>query len=174
MHNLAGERTQEAFLANNVINYTYDGMGQLQTARGQEPAFYGGGSRAQEQFGYKYDAAGNLAFRTNNALVQAFGVNSLNELTNRTRSGTLTVSGTTSEPGASFGTSPAYATSVTVSGTGLSSGAADRYVDGMWARTNATPADGNKYLHGHRGGHRRPIGHEHGDGLSPGHQHLHV
>ncbi len=48
-----------------------------------------------EQFGYAYDAAGNLNYRTNNALVQTFGVNNLNELTTITRSGTLTVAGTT-------------------------------------------------------------------------------
>jgi RHS repeat-associated protein len=34
-------------------------------------------------------------------------------------------------------------TSVTVSGTGLSSGAAALYADATWARTNATPANGN-------------------------------
>ncbi len=53
--------------------------------------------RLQEQFGYAYDAAGNLNRRTNNALVQTFGVNTLNELTNATRSGTLTVAGLVSE-----------------------------------------------------------------------------
>ena len=39
---------------------------------------------------------GNLQCRTDNAMVQTFGVNSLNELTNVTRSGTLTVAGATS------------------------------------------------------------------------------
>jgi RHS repeat-associated protein len=47
-----------------------------------------------------------LTVRTNNALVQSFVVNSLNELTNITRSGTLTVSGKTSS----------QATNVTING----------------------------------------------------------
>jgi hypothetical protein len=56
----------------------------------------------------RFREAGNLAARTNNALVQSFGVNSLNQLTNGTRTGTLTVAGTTWGP----------ATSVTVNGAG--------------------------------------------------------
>jgi hypothetical protein len=51
-----------------------------------------------EQLGYAYDAAGNLNFRTNNALLQTFNVNNLNELSTITRSGTLTVEGTTTSP----------------------------------------------------------------------------
>ena len=69
--------------------------------------------------------AWNLQRRTNNALVQTFGVNNRNELTNATRSGTLTVAGLASVPGA-----------------GISSVS----VIGSWARTNATLADGtNSY-----------------------------
>jgi len=45
-----------------------------------------------------YDAAGNLNYRTNNALLQTFNVNSLNELTTATRAGTMTVAGTTTSP----------------------------------------------------------------------------
>ena len=67
----------------------------------------------------------------NNALVQTFGVNVLNALTTVSRSGTLTVAGTTSSA----------ATNVTVSGTGLSSGAAALYTDKTWARAGATPAN---------------------------------
>jgi hypothetical protein len=40
----------------------------------------GGTPRLLEKFGYAYDAAGNLNTRTNNALVQNFNVNTLNEL----------------------------------------------------------------------------------------------
>ena len=36
---------------------------------------------------YAYDAAGNLNYRTNNSLVQNFGVNNLNELMTVTRAG---------------------------------------------------------------------------------------
>jgi RHS repeat-associated protein len=44
------------------------------------------------------DAAGNLNNRTNNALIQGFHVNSLNELTTTTNAGKLTVAGTTTSP----------------------------------------------------------------------------
>jgi RHS repeat-associated protein len=51
--------------------------------------------RLNEQLYYLYDAAGNLQYRTNNALIQNFQVNSLNELTSETNGGRLTVVGTT-------------------------------------------------------------------------------
>ena len=38
-----------------------------------------------------------MNWRTNNALVQAYNVNSLNELTTSTNSGTLTVAGSATE-----------------------------------------------------------------------------
>jgi hypothetical protein len=63
-----------------------------------------------------------------------FGVNNLNELTTASRYGTLTVAGNVAN-----GTGPF---SVTVSGTGLASGAAEVYADGAWARPGATPANG--------------------------------
>jgi|GEM_PF-1240982 len=72
-------------------------------------------------------AAGNLNFRTNNALVQAFGVNSLNELTALTRSGTLTVEGTATS----------VATNVTVNTL-----PATLYADGAFARTNLVLVNG--------------------------------
>ena len=74
------------------------------TTRGKESG--GTTNRRHEQLGYAYDAAGNLHFRTNNALTQTFNVNDLNELTTGTRSGTLTVAGTTTSA----------ATNVTVKG----------------------------------------------------------
>jgi RHS repeat-associated protein len=130
------EVTQQVFTAGNHTAYTYDNIGQLKTAQGFESA---GGARLLEQYGYAYDAAWNLNSRTNNNFTQSFSVNDLNELSSAGRSGTLTVAGTTTEPGADI-------TGVTVSGTGLSSGAAQVYADGTWARTNATPADGaNSY-----------------------------
>jgi RHS repeat-associated protein len=91
----ASQRTQQVFTATNFINYTYDGAGQLVTALGKENS---GTNRLFEQFGYAYDAAGNLNFRTNNALLQTFNVNNLNELSSIARSGTLTVEGTTTSP----------------------------------------------------------------------------
>jgi RHS repeat-associated protein len=140
VYNPANQRTQQVFTAGNYVNYTYDPSGQLQSATGLEPN--GSTSRQNEQLGYAYDKAGNLNHRTNNALLQAFGVNSLNELTTNSRSGTLTVAGAASEPKGGY-TSwgvPAGVTNVTVSGTGLSSGVADLYYDGTWARSGASPA----------------------------------
>jgi RHS repeat-associated protein len=101
-------------------------MGQLVTALGVEPG--GTTNRLNEQFGYAYDTAGNLNFRTNNALVQTFNVNSLNELTTNTRSGTLTVAGTTTGP----------ATNVTVNTSN-----AVLYSDSTFASANQSLANGN-------------------------------
>src|SRR5262245_40744036 len=60
--------------------------------------------------------------------LQAFGVNSLNELTCETDSGTLTVAGATT----------AIATNVTVSGAGLTNALAEFYQDASWAVDGAT------------------------------------
>jgi RHS repeat-associated protein len=134
-YDMASQRTQAVYSAGNYVNYTYDNIGQLKTAFGYEA---GGGTRLNERFGYAYDGAWNLNRRTNNALVQTFNVNNLNQLTTATRDGTLTVAGTVG--------SPNVTPSVTVSGTGLASGAATLYGDGTWARAGATPADGpNSY-----------------------------
>ena len=82
-----------------------------------------------------------MNYRTNNHLVQTFNVNNLNELTNVARSGTLTVAGITGERRAQY-EGDYGVTNVIVSGTGLSSGTADLYLDGSWARTNATLVNG--------------------------------
>ena len=74
-----------------------------------------------EQLRYAYDAAGNLNYRTNNTLVENFQVNSVNELTNGTNGGRLTVMGTTSS----------QATNVSVNGTN-----ALLYGDATFASTN--------------------------------------
>ena len=143
-YDAASQRTQQVFTAGNYVNYGYDNIGQLKTAQGYES---GGTARLQEQFGYGYDAAWNLNWRTNNALVQAFNVNNLNELTTSTNKGTLTVAGTATEPegGYSLWGWPPGVTNVTVSGTGLSSGTGNLYLDGTWARTGATPANGSNF-----------------------------
>ncbi|HEX3626233.1 MAG TPA: RHS repeat-associated core domain-containing protein [Verrucomicrobiae bacterium] len=110
--------TQQVFTAKNYANYTYDNIGQLKTAQGFES---GTTPRLHEQFGYAYDKAWNLSERTNNALIQSFTVNDVNELSSASQSGTLTVSGTTTEPGGNV-------TSVTVNGQ-----AASEYADGSFA-----------------------------------------
>ena len=92
-YNQANQRTNVVRTAGDFVNYTYDNEGELKTATAKEAG--GATSRLQEQFGYTYDAAGNLNNRTNNALIQSFSVNNLNELNTATHSGTLTVAGTT-------------------------------------------------------------------------------
>jgi YD repeat-containing protein len=67
-------------------------MIQLATALGKEA---GGTARLHETFRFGYDPAGNLSARTNNALAQTFSVDSLDQLSSVSRSGTLTVAGTT-------------------------------------------------------------------------------
>ena len=131
-YNVGNQRTNQTFLNNNYENYTYDNIGQLTSALGKESG--GTTNRLQEQLKYAYDAAHNLNIRTNNALVQNFNVNDLNELSNVTRTGTLTVAGTVGE-----GSSAGNPVSVTVSG----SGAAAVYNDWTWARTNLTITNGN-------------------------------
>ena len=156
-YNNANQRTRQTISDGSAVGsvrfteYTYDAIGQLKTAKGTDRAYdysaydYVETPRLHEQFGYAYDAAWNLSWRTNNALVQSFGVNNLNELTNSARTGTLTVAGAASQPrgGDYYVGYPHGVTNVSVSGTGLSSGDADLYADGSWARTNATLANGN-------------------------------
>jgi RHS repeat-associated protein len=124
-YNGANRRTQQVFSAGNYINYAYDSEGELLSAIGQE---LGGADRLQEQFGYAYDPAGNLNFRTNNALLQAFNVNAANELTTETNSGTLTVAGTTTPP----------ATNIAVNGS-----TASLYADATFALGGFTVTNGN-------------------------------
>jgi RHS repeat-associated protein len=113
--------------ASHYLNYTYDNIGQLRSAQGYESD--GTTPRLQEQFGYTYDRAWNLNYRTNNALVETYNVNPVNELSTISRSGTLTVAGTASEPSgnAPAGYNPGV-TSVTVNGQ-----AANLYADGSFA-----------------------------------------
>jgi RHS repeat-associated protein len=101
-----GQRTnivRDYGLMNSTANAGYDAIGELTSWTAKEA---NGTARLNEQLGYIYDAAGNLKQRTNNALVQSFIVDAVNELTNITRMGTLTVSGNT----------PLPASSVTVNG----------------------------------------------------------
>ena len=103
----------------NYANFTYDPIGQITSDLAAELA--GSTNRMNEQLRYAYDAAGNLNYRTNNTLVENFAVNSLNELTNGTNGGRLTVMGTTSS----------QATNVSVNGTN-----ALLYGDATFASTN--------------------------------------
>jgi len=126
-YDLANQRTnlvRNLGLTSSTVNAGYDNIGQLTSWNASET---NGLPRWHEQHGWAYDAAGNLRLRTNGALVQSFSVDSVNALTNVTRTGTLTVSGNT----------PAPVTSVTVNGL-----TAQLYEDLTFARTNLTLANG--------------------------------
>jgi YD repeat-containing protein len=92
----------------NTATYAYDPIGQVLSDLATEGTT-GGTSRLNEQLYYGYDPAGNLAGRTNNALAANFLVNSDNELTANTNSGSLTVVGTTTSTnsGVTVNTTPA-------------------------------------------------------------------
>ena len=124
--NKAGQRTSQTRWDTSFVDYGYDKLGQLISAQGTE-----GNAvtvRFNEKFGYKYDKAGNLNQRTNNQLVQTFTTDTINQLSSGTRSGTLTVAGSTTSP----------ATNVTVNTTN----SATRYADGTFAASGFTLADG--------------------------------
>jgi RHS repeat-associated protein len=127
-YNQANQRTQQVFTAGNYVNYGYDPIGELTSAKGKEAS---AADRLNEQLGYAYDAAGNLNFRTNNALLQAFSVNNLNELTTETNSGSITVAGTTTSA----------ATDVTVYDQGQppTQSAAALYADSTFASLSGFP-----------------------------------
>ena len=124
----AGQRLAVTNTYGGYVLYTYDNQGQLKTALGSEHTATNSSARAHEVLRYAYDPAGNLAWRTNNGLVQGFTVNYLNQLTNITRTGTLTVSG------AVLGA----ATNVTVNGAG-----AILYSDNSFAREGLSLVDGD-------------------------------
>jgi RHS repeat-associated protein len=128
-YNGGHQRTKQTFTAGNYVDYSYDDIGQLKTAKGKEADAT---TRLHEQFGYAYDAAWNLNYRTNNGLTQTFGVNTLNELTTLSRSGTLTVAGAVC-------TTPR---SVTVKDNGNSPVSATVYGDNAFARDNVTLLNG--------------------------------
>jgi len=125
-YNQANQRTFQTNTLGDYRGYSYDNSGELVKAVGVEPG--GVTNRLLEQFGYAYDAAGNLSYRTNHNLTQAFVVNTLNELSNVTRSGTMTVAGTTSSS----------ATNVTVNTSN-----AFLYVDNTFASSNQALANGS-------------------------------
>jgi RHS repeat-associated protein len=130
VYNDGHQRTKQTFLEGNYVDYGYDNIGQLKTAKGKEADTT---TRPHEQFGYAYDTAWNLNYRTNNALTQSFSVNGLNQLTNSSRSGTFTVAGAVS----------ITPTNVTVKDNANSPQPATLYNDESFARTNVTLLNGN-------------------------------
>ena len=109
-YNVGNRRTSVTRGGQNYADYTYDAMGQVMADQAYEVT--SNIARLNEQLRYGFDPAGNLAYRTNNALIENFQVNALNELTANTNGGTLTVMGTTTS----------LATNVAVNGTNASKG----------------------------------------------------
>jgi hypothetical protein len=128
--NAGNQRYKQTFKAGNFIDYTYDDIGQLRSAFGKES---GGTTRLHEKFGYKYDPAGNLQVRTNDALEQTFTVNTLNQLSTVSRSGNITVAGFTT----------ATASSVTVKDNANAAAPATIYGDQTYARSGVGLNPGN-------------------------------
>ncbi len=129
-HDPLGLRTnivRDFGLTNNSVSIAYDAINQLTSWSAKESS---GAARQNEQLGLGFDAAHNLRTRTNGALVQTFYLDRGNEITNVTRTGTLTVSGAT----------PAPATNVTVGGA-----VAELYGDLTFARTNNALSDTNTF-----------------------------
>jgi hypothetical protein len=92
-YNQGNQRTSVERGNENYANYTYDPIGQVTSDQAYEES--GSVTRLNEQLRNGFDPAGNLAYRTNNTLVENFQVNALNELTANTNGGTMTVVGTT-------------------------------------------------------------------------------
>ncbi len=127
-YDLAGRRTsltRNFGLGYNNVAVGYDPIGQVKSWTASEVS---GGPRLNEQLGYVYDAAGNLNYRTNAALVETFTVGVSNQIQSVSRTGTFTVSGAT----------PGPATNITVNGV-----AANGYSDFTFAGTNNTLANGS-------------------------------
>jgi RHS repeat-associated protein len=104
-YNVGNQRTALTRTGENTASYGYDPISEVVSDTASEVS--GGAARLNEQLHYVFDPAGNLNYRTNNALVENFQVNALNELTANTNGGTLTVMGTTTS----------QATNVTVNST---------------------------------------------------------
>jgi RHS repeat-associated protein len=116
--------TRELGLTTNTVAVGYDPINQMSSWTAKEAS---GATRHNEQLGYGYDAAGNLNLRTNDALVQTFTVDSLNQLSSVSRTGAFTVTGAT----------PAPANSITVDGV-----LAQTYGDFTFAGGSNTLANG--------------------------------
>ena len=78
-YNAGSQRTAQTRTGGDYIDYTYDDIGQLQSALGKESG--GTTNRWQERFFYGYDTAGNLSNRVQNVQTNVFHMNNLNQLT---------------------------------------------------------------------------------------------
>jgi len=111
-------------ITTNNVSVGYDNISQITSWSGQESS---GTFRANEHFTYGYDAAHNLAARTNSALAQTFNPDNLNQLSTISRSSSFTLAGAT----------PTIASNITVDGN-----PATTYGDLTFAKRDVALADG--------------------------------
>ena len=84
-YDLSFNRTNATRADSSHLTYAYDAIGQLLKATGYDTTGTGA-PRLNEAFGYGYDEADNLNFRTNGVLTETFTADSLNQLsTSRTQ-----------------------------------------------------------------------------------------
>jgi RHS repeat-associated protein len=124
---LLGLRTnivRDLGLTTSSVSIGYDNTEQITSWSAREP---NGALRQNEQYTWQWDKAGNARLVTRGSLAETFGCDSLNQITNITRTGTLTVSGAT----------PVPATNVTVNGI-----SAECYGDFTFACTNLALTNG--------------------------------
>ncbi|HEY3915186.1 MAG TPA: RHS repeat-associated core domain-containing protein [Verrucomicrobiae bacterium] len=117
--NAGNQRTNLTRTRENTANYSYDSIGQVIADQAFES---NGTARLNEQLRYTFDPTGNLVYRTNNALIEDFQVDSRNQLARNTNGGTLTVFGTTTSPAGG--------------GVSVNGKTASRYGDSTFAATN--------------------------------------
>ena len=75
LYNRAGQRTNQTRFDASTVTYTYDNIGQLQSALGS-------GGQSTENLGYTYDTAWNLTQRTSGGTPVGYGIDNLNQVTN--------------------------------------------------------------------------------------------
>jgi len=119
-YNGLDQRIAQSYADGHTLDYHRDPAGRLIAASGFDPG-NPAALRLHEQFGYAYDAAGNLRSKTHGTATLNLEVDNLNRVLSATRSPQVTVSG-------SFTGSPV---DLTVNGL-----AAARYPDGTFACPN--------------------------------------
>lgn len=91
LYNSAGVCTLQLFPLGNILAYQYNGEGYLAGFQGFMSV--GGPQRSQEADSYNYDSFGNLAYRTNGALIEGLLVTPKGDIFHSTNSGSFRVSG---------------------------------------------------------------------------------
>jgi RHS repeat-associated protein len=75
-YNVGNQRTQQTYTDDSYVSYSYDNAGELRTAYTTNSS---GAEIAAQRYMFGYDAAWNMTRRTNNAAVNSYTYNILNE-----------------------------------------------------------------------------------------------